>query len=183
MLDDATIGLAGPETAIGDALGLALKTLANNTAKKNQVIILLTDGANNAGSLLPLASSEIAAKLGIRIYTIGLGADHLKIQTIFGEGQDVNPSRDLDEKTLQKIADMTHGLFFRAKDPNALKTIYQKIDALEPVETDRVIYRPQTELYIWPLGLAWLFLLLNFLRLFHGVFKSPLYTKIFHGKS
>jgi len=156
MLNDASIGLAGPTTAIGDALGLAIKYL-KDLPGDNKVIILLTDGANNAGQLSPLDSAEIAAKLDIKIYTIGLGSDSMVIQSLLGP-HTINPSQDLDETSLQKISEMTGGHYFRARDTAGLAEIYQLINQLEPIIHDQFILRPQKPLYPYFLVLA---LLLN----------------------
>lgn len=152
MIDDATIGLAGGETAIGDAIGLAIKRF-HKTPKSSRVLILLTDGANNAGVLGPIKAAELAKDSGVKIYTIGLGADQLIIRSLLGS-QIVNPSEDLDEGTLKKIAEITGGQFFRAKDTEALESIYQQINHLEPSVQQSSRYRPSTPYFQWPLGLA-----------------------------
>ncbi|SEA23260.1 Ca-activated chloride channel family protein [Desulfuromusa kysingii] len=152
LLNEAAIGLAGDRTAIGDAIGLALKRATADEAK-HQVLILLTDGVNNAGQLSPLKAAELAAQQGLKIYTIGLGADTMKVRS-FIFSQTINPSRDLDEKTLQAIAETTGGLYFRAHDSAELKKIYSLLDQLEPVEREQEVYRPITALFPWPLGAA-----------------------------
>ncbi len=152
LLNEAVIGLAGEKTAIGDAIGLAVKRLRKNEANQ-RVLILLTDGANTAGSVPPLKAAELAANEGLKIYTIGIGADEMIVRSFFGT-QRVNPSLDLDEKTLTSIAEMTGGRYFRARDTRALATIYDLLDTLEPVEKDKQYFRPQKELYPWPLAIA-----------------------------
>ena len=152
MLDDATIGLAGPETAIGDALGLATKRLMKRS-KESRVIILLTDGASNTGTLRPIKAAELAKKAGIRIYTIGIGADKLMISGLLGPEM-VNPSADLDENALKKIAKITGGEFFRAKNSKALENVYEKLDQLEPISAEPGVFRPTEQLYPWPLTIA-----------------------------
>lgn len=159
MLDDASIGLAGPRTAIGDAIGLSIKYL-KELHGSNQVLILLTDGANNSGQVLPLDAAELARQLGIKIYTIGLGSDGMVINGFLGP-QTINTSDDLDETTLKEIAEMTGGHYFRAKDTAGLAEIYDYINQLEPLSRDTLTMRPQTALYPIPLGIA---LLLNLLR-------------------
>jgi Ca-activated chloride channel family protein len=151
-LDNATIGLAGEFTAMGDAIGLAVNHLRNEE-KNSRVIILLTDGASNTGALSPDQASLIAKQAGIRIYTIGIGADRLIVTTPFGE-QIINPSADLDEDALMRIAKTTGGEFFRAKNTEKLKNIYTQINQLETVNKNNVILRPVTALYQWPLGVA-----------------------------
>lgn len=154
MLNEAEIGLAGKETAIGDAIGLAIKRLREQ-AENSRVLVLLTDGANTAGSVDPLSAAKLAAQLGLRIYTIGVGADQLRINvpSMFGS-QIVNPSADLDEKTLRAIAKVTNGTYFRAKDTAGLEEIYQQLDQIEPAAKDEDFFRPIRSLYSWPLGAA-----------------------------
>jgi len=155
LLDEAVIGLAGKATAIGDAIGLATKRLQEGEtgASAEQVLILLTDGVNTAGAVAPLQAAELAAKRGLTIYTIGIGADAMMIESFFGSRQ-VNPSAELDEKTLTEIAQKTGGRYFRAHNTSELQQIYQLIDQLEPVEKDKQVYRPRHALFMWPLGLA-----------------------------
>ncbi len=135
MLEDASIGLAGPQTAIGDAIGLAVKRLQNSKAKQ-RVLILLTDGANN-----------------IRIYSIGFGANHMLISGFFN-AHVVNPAADLDEDTLKEIAAATGGLFFRATNSLELEKVYRSIDELEPTANKKAAFRPITPLFHWPLAVA-----------------------------
>ncbi len=151
LLDEAQMGLAGKQTAIGDAIGLAVKRLREQP-KENRVLILLTDGANTAGNVDPLKAADLAAQEGIRIYTIGVGADAQMVRTPFGLTQ-VGGS-DLDEPTLQAIASKTGGEYFRARDVQSLQKIYQIMDKMEPVSKDSLSYRPVDELYQWPLALA-----------------------------
>ena len=152
MLEDASIGLAGKQTAIGDAIGLAVKRLRQFT-DESRALVLLTDGVNNAGSVPPLEAAQLAAKAGIRIYTIGIGADKFTINGLLGS-QVVNPSSDLDEDTLKQIAKLTNGIYFRAKDIKSLESVYHAVDKLEPITTDPAIFRPITPLYPWPLALV-----------------------------
>jgi len=152
LLMESVIGLAGKETAIGDAIGLAIKRLKDNH-DSSRVLILLTDGANTAGEISPLKAAELAASHGLKIYTIGIGADEMIRQSLFGR-QRINPSQDLDEKTLTTIAESTGGLYFRARDTAELDRIYQQLNELEPVEVDKQTLRPVQSLYMWPLGLG-----------------------------
>jgi Ca-activated chloride channel family protein len=152
LLDEAVIGLAGDNTAIGDAIGLAVKRLKNQPANSH-VLILLTDGANTAGEVTPLKAAELAAANGLKIYTIGVGADEMNVPSLFGS-RTVNPSLDLDEKTLIKIAESTGGYYYRARNTEELNNIYMRLDELEPIEKDKQYFRPRTELYIYPLALA-----------------------------
>ncbi|MEJ2360885.1 MAG: VWA domain-containing protein [Gammaproteobacteria bacterium] len=153
MLDQAVIGIAGKATAIGDAIGLAVKRL-QHYPHQSRVLILLTDGANDAGEVSPIQAAKLAAKEHIRIYTIGVGADRMLVQGFFGNQVAVNPSSDLDAHALRKIASVTGGKFFRAKNTRQLREIYHELDKLEPTVTNRATFRPFTALYMWPLGLA-----------------------------
>lgn len=157
FLLEAQIGFAGEQqTAIGDAIGLSVKRLRERPGDRH-VMVLLTDGANNGGEVKPIPAAKLAAENNIVIYTIGVGADELVIPGPFGGSfgsRTVNPSRDLDEATLQQVADITGGQYFRARSPKQLEAIYQLLDDLEPVEDDVKTYRPQKSLFYWPLTLA-----------------------------
>jgi Ca-activated chloride channel family protein len=154
LLQDSAIGLAGEQTAIGDAIGLAVKRLLENP-QGSKVLVLLTDGASNAGEVQPIKAAELAAKQGLTIYTIGIGADEMIVNSFFG-AQRVNPSADLDEKTLSEIAKATGGKYFRARDGKQLEKIYALLDELQPVIQDKQTFRPQRALFYWPLGVAML---------------------------
>jgi Ca-activated chloride channel family protein len=149
LLNEAAIGLAGKSTAIGDAIGLAVKRLRNQP-QENRVLILLTDGANTAGSVDPLKAADLAAAEGLRIHTIGVGADSRLVRGLLGSRQISNT--ELDEATLTAIAEKTGGRYFRARDIAGLEAIYQLLDELEPVSQEEEVYRPVRELYAWPLA-------------------------------
>ncbi len=156
LLQEAFIGLAGQATAIGDAIGLAVKHLSaqqsnlgneqgeqeNKKIGSEQVLILLTDGVNNRGELTPLRAAEIAAKKGLKIYTIGIAN---------------RGSREIDEATLRQVAKITGGQYFRAYNASDLVAIYQLLDELEPVEKDVESYRPIKSLFYIPLTASFLF--------------------------
>jgi len=152
MLDEAQVGFAGRNTALGDAIGLAIKRLHEEHAH-DRVLVLLTDGASNAGEVSPRQAAKLAADAGVRIYTIGIGAGRRRVMTVFGMRY-VNTSADLDEDTLKAIARITRGTYFRARDTAALKDVYRRLDRLEPAVADTAWLRPLTALYYWPLGLA-----------------------------
>lgn len=152
LLEESVIGLAGEQTAIGDAIGLGVKRLRERPAE-NRVLILLTDGANTAGEVHPMDAARFAAKLGLKIYTIGVGADVAMMRRLYGSVR-VNPSADLDEPTLAAIARATGGRYFRARQTDELVEIYRTLDELEPVVSDDEQFRPTIELFYWPLGLA-----------------------------
>ncbi|PXX90985.1 BatB protein [Marinobacter vulgaris] len=152
LLIEAGIGMAGRATAIGDALGLAVKRLRDRP-QEQRVVILLTDGANTAGEIAPDKAAEIARAAGVRIYTIGIGAESMVERGLLGSRR-VNPSRDLDEDLLKRISQQTGGEYFRARSLAELELIYESINQLEPIELEGKHYRPVTELYPWPAGLA-----------------------------
>jgi Ca-activated chloride channel family protein len=171
FLQEAQIGFAGQETAIGDAIGLAVKRLKERPAE-SRVLILLTDGQDTASSVRPLDAAQLASDLGIRIYTIGIGAERMTLPGLFGSSfgsRQVNPAADLDEATLQKIAQTTGAQYFRARDPAELAGIYQLLDQLEPVEQETVSYRPRQALGYVPLLLA---LLLSFALALRPLLRS-----------
>jgi len=171
FLDEAVVGVAGRETAIGDAIGMAIKRLraeravapaapadpvapdaqrggALHSAADRTVLILLTDGQSNAGAIQPLQAARFAAQTGLRIYTIGVGA--AAQPGFFGFAG----NNDLDEGTLKEIAKITGGRYFRATDADALQAVYQQIDQLEPVAGRDQWLRPTDEWFFYPLGLA-----------------------------
>ncbi|HEY0290569.1 MAG TPA: VWA domain-containing protein [Pseudomonas sp.] len=159
-LDEARIGIAGKNTAIGDAIGLALKRLRLRPAQ-SRVLVLITDGANNSGQIDPATAARLAAQEGVKIYPIGIGADPDKgVASVLG----LNPSLDLDEASLKELADITGGQYFRARDGVQLAKIGQTLDALEPVTQQPTQARPTRALYHWPLGAA---LLLSVLLVIH----------------
>jgi Ca-activated chloride channel family protein len=123
------------------------------------VLVLLTDGVNDAGSITPREAARAAKAAGVRIYTIGIGADQMRVQGFFGS-QMVNPSADLDADMLTTIATETGGRFFRATDSSALADAYRAIDALEPMPQRGPALRPKRELFRWPLGAAIVLLLI-----------------------
>ena len=160
LLNEAGLGMAGRATAIGDAVGLAVKRLRDRP-QEQRVAIMLTDGANTAGEITPDKATEIANAAGVRLYTIGIGAESMLQRGLFGSNR-VNPSRDLDEDLLTRMAEQTGGRYFRARSLPELEMIYDSINQLEPLEQDGQYFRPVTELYVWPAGIAiaiWLMLL------------------------
>lgn len=160
-LDEALIGIAGKNTAIGDAIGLAVKRLRQRPAD-SRVLVLVTDGANTGGEIEPMTAARLAAEEGVKIYPIGIGADPQQSGVIglFG----LNPGLDLDEPTLRAIADLTGGEYFRARDSEELQTIDASLDRLEPVAQQPTLARPAQALYPWPLSAALLLSLLLVLR-------------------
>lgn len=151
LIQEEQIGFAGEQTAIGDAIGLGIKRLENKPSDK-KILILMTDGANTAGRVKPDQAARFAASQHLRIHTIGIGADSMKVQSFFGS-QTVNPSNDLDEKMLTNIANQTGGKYFRAKSTEDLHRIYETLDKLEPTPAQDIWQRPITSYFHW-LGLA-----------------------------
>ncbi len=139
LLEESAIGLAGELTALGDAVGLAIKRLRERP-EDNRVLVLLTDGTNTAGAVEPLDAVRLAADQGLKIYTIGVGDDRHNIV------------QDLDDETLREIADIGGGLYFRARATEELEQIYAKLDELEPVSDDVEKFYPTFDLFHWPLG-------------------------------
>ncbi len=168
-LSEATEGLAGRSTSIGDALGLAVKHL-QNVPDKGRLIILLTDGANNSGVLAPLKAAELARDDGIKIYTIGLGAA-TDTNSFNGLFLSMNASAELDEQTLTDVAKMTGARYFRATDMKSLQAIYQSINKMEIVSQDEATVRPQHDYYPWPLACA-LVLLMHLLAKSSGLLNK-----------
>ena len=155
QLQEAQLGFAGPSTAIGDAIAITVKKLrALPTAGSNgRVVILLTDGANTSGEIEPREAARLAHSAGIKIYTIGLGADSM-IERGFLFNREINPSADLDEATLTYIADITGGQYFRARSPRQLQQVYEAINELEPLPQEAETFRPIKELFYYPAAAA-----------------------------
>ncbi|MBR9986829.1 MAG: VWA domain-containing protein [Desulfosarcina sp.] len=151
ILDRLEIGAAGKSTAIGDAIGIALKRLADIESRSN-IIILLTDGQSNAGELSPDTAGEIAVQKAVKIYTIGVGsrgkAPYLVKDPLFGERY-VYQQVNIDEDTLRAIADKTGGLYFRAENLEGLQRIYDTIDAMETTAVKVDIFAEYNEIYPW----------------------------------
>jgi Ca-activated chloride channel family protein len=152
LLKETPLGIAGGKTAIGDAIGLAVKRLFDRPAD-SRVLILLTDGQNNVGEVTPIQAAQIAAQQGVKIYTIGFGADELVVPGLLFN-RTINPSSELDAATLTQIADLTGGIYQRARNTQELEAIYEALDELEPIEQDQETYRPVKSLFYWPLGIA-----------------------------
>ena len=160
-LDEVSIGMAGESTAIGDAIGIATNRLKDLEAK-SRVMILLTDGSNQAGKVEPIDAAKAAKAMGVKIYSIGVGSKGLvPVPTQFGYQ---NVKIDLDETLLTEIAQLTGGQYYRATDTESLAQIYQTIDELEKTEREIEVYRLYEEaysLFTWP-ALAFILLELCF---------------------
>lgn len=141
LLDEAQVRMLGPRTMLGDAIGVAIQ-LFQRSQVEERVLIVLTDG-NDTGSMVPpLRAAEIAQDNGVTIYPIAMGDPGAA-----GE-------QALDEVTLNAVADATGGEYFHADDRADLDRIYQTLDQLNPKQVETLSYRPEHELYFWPLGLA-----------------------------
>lgn len=161
QLDTSTIGLAGRETAIGDAIGLAVKRLRDRPPAE-RVLVLLTDGVNTAGSLSPERATDLAVSSGLRIHTIGMGSDGGPRQGMFGLMLPATGA-EIDEAMLEAIASRTGGRYFRARNASELAQIYSELDRLEPLAEPGPAVRLQRELFHWPLAAALVLLLAGLL--------------------
>lgn len=162
LLADIKTGMIEDGTAIGNGIANGVNRLKDSDAK-SKVIILLTDGVNNAGEVDPISAAEIAAKFGIRIYTIGVGTRGeapYPVQTPFGTRYQMMPV-EIDEALLKKISDLTGGQYFRATNNRALEEIYNKIDKMEKTKIEITSYKNAKELYAGWLEIGFLFLLLE----------------------
>ena len=161
-VDRLQVGLAGDATAIGSAIATCANRLRDQPAK-SKIIVLLTDGANNAGKITPFAAAEAAHALGIKIYTIGAGSDDV---AKFPQGRDPFSGRiiyttipvDIDNDALQKIADIGEGKFYRAADYDTLKRVYQEINKLETSKVAVKHFQHVKEYFTWALYPGLLFL-------------------------
>ncbi len=151
QLQTSAIGIAGRETAIGDAIGLSVKRLREQP-QAQRVLVLLTDGVNTAGTLQPLEAAELARAENLRIYTIGIGGDS-QYGGMFGMLMP-QVADQIDEATMTRIAESTGGRYFRARSAQELAAIYAELDRLEPAEQHGETLRPIVELFVWPLSAA-----------------------------
>ncbi|WP_024517186.1 VWA domain-containing protein [Bradyrhizobium sp. Tv2a-2] len=152
LLEQTQVGMAGQQTAIGDTIGLAIKTFATSTAKQ-KLLILLTDGNDTASRVPPEHAADIARQNDVTIYTIGVGDPKAT-----GENR-------VDLGVLQAVASTTHGQFFRAEDGAQLQAIYADIDRLAPAKLETLSWRPKLPLFQWPLGAAVILSLLLWLAM------------------
>ncbi|MGV3740366.1 MAG: VWA domain-containing protein, partial [Gammaproteobacteria bacterium] len=149
-IDDASVGLAGKSTSMGDAMGLAIKRLQQVPAQ-GRMIILLTDGVSNTGVLTPLKAATLASEEKIQINTIGLHSS-LDLRSFDGLFLSMSGAADLDEDTLKLVAKTTGGHYFRATDQASLERIYGYIDKMARVHQDQAEIRPRYDYYPWFLG-------------------------------
>lgn len=165
LLDDLEMGVIEDGTAIGMGIATAINRLKESEAE-SKVIILLTDGQNNAGEIDPVTAADLAVTYGIKIYTIGAGtrgtAPYPIQDPIFGRRYQ-NIQVNIDEEMLTQVANLTDGKYFRATDSEQLENIYAEIDELEKSEVEELIYTDYEDLYARYLGLSLGFLFLSFL--------------------
>ena len=141
LVDLMSVGMAGPRTAVGDAIGLAIKSFENSEVEQ-RLLILLTDGSDTASKMTPINAAEIAKSNGVEIYTIGVGDPE-------ASGED-----RVDFETLQAIAERTGGQFFNAEDQNTLGEVYARIDELTVADVETTSWRPRESMVHWPAGVA-----------------------------
>jgi len=152
LLEEADVGMAGQMTNIGKAIVKGIELFEQDTIQ-SKVMLLLSDGVDAGTDILPLDAADMAKRDSIKIYTIGIGDPKA-------------PGSDLDEKTLEEIAELTDAQYFRAIDAKRLNEIYAELDKLEPIEYEEETYKPTTLLYYYPLGIA------IGLSLIHSLFSS-----------
>lgn len=159
LVEELEIGMIDESaTAIGDAIGISVKHLRTHPENR-RIMILLTDGINNAGELTPVQAAQLARTEGITMHVVGIASDQFAQRSMFGSRPGALIS-EIDDATMAEIAEMTGGRYFRARTLEDMVDIYAELDAMEPIEQDEQTYRPVTQLFHWPLGTA---LLLSFL--------------------
>ena len=144
LLNEIGIGIAGNQTAMGDALALATQSVASVPAE-NRIVILMSDGIANAGNVSVEEALKVAKEANVKVYTIGIGSDKQAIQDFFGFVQ-MNALADLDEEMLRKVASETGGQYFRAKSTSDLQQIYNLINQLEAIKAENISVRPRREM-------------------------------------
>jgi len=159
LLGQMEVGMIEDGTAVGMGLATAVKRLQASDAE-SQVVVLLTDGRNNTGEIGPVTAGQMARALGVRVYTIGAGGEGLARIPVGGRRY-ANVEVDIDEASLQEVAETTGGRYFRATDRQGLSEIYEEIDALETTEIEVENFTTYGELFHYPLAAGLLFLLLE----------------------
>ena len=175
LLNEISVGMIADGTAIGMGIASAVNRLRGSDAK-SKIVILITDGENNAGNIDPITAAELAKTFGVKVYTIGVGKGGLVPfpvnDPLFGKRY-VQAQVEIDEMTLKRIADITNGLFFRARDPEALAGIYEKINELEKTEVKVKEYLSYDPLFHWFLIPALALLLLEIILSRTVLLKVP----------
>ena len=160
LLEAIEVGMAGPHTALGDAIGLAIQTFKASEIEQ-RLLILLTDGSDTGSRMTPLNAAKIAAQNRVEIFTIGVGDPE-------GQAED-----RVDFETLEQIATSANGKFFTAGSAEALASVYARIDDLVPRETKTVSYRPRRALVHWPAGAAVIIAILGYVLLLISIRRPP----------
>lgn len=175
FVDDLTIGMADPRgTAIGEALAVALKRM--NFESNSKVLVLVTDGTNNSGSISPLEAAQVAAKRGVRVHTIAVGTGGevpIPVKTRFGTRRIIRQNLPIDEKTLKEISEITGGIFFNAKSFEKLKLVYDEIDKLEGRASEVDSFKVFEEHYVKALEVSLALFFLYFLLTTTSFFRIP----------
>ena len=170
MLNNALPGMAGFATAIGDAIGVAVRELKDRN-ENSRIVILLTDGTDNASNIPPIEAARIASRYGIRIYTVGIGKDG-PVPFPDQIGRIIMAEVGMDEELLKEVATITGGVYFRATDDYSLAKIYNKINELEKIDLNIKEYQISQPLYRYPLGYACVLL---FLLALHPIYRRVTY--------
>ncbi|MGF1792218.1 VWA domain-containing protein [Photobacterium profundum] len=157
QINQLALGLVGYMTAIGEGLAIATKTFIDSEAPQ-RVMILLSDGSNTIGAVEPMDAAQLAKDSNVTIYTVGLGAETMMVENVFGDLHETNPAWDLDEALLTDIAELTGGKYFRARNQNELANVYSLIDGLEPVSETEQTWQPRYDLFPYPLFVTLIFL-------------------------
>lgn len=165
QLADVSPNIAGPGTAMGDSIALGVKKLRERPPG-SRILLLVADGVNTSGSIRPIDAARLAAREGVRIYTIGVGSEDKAVQIMEHGKLIVRDDLGLDETVLREIAEIANGAYFRASNTHALEEIYSRIDQLEKSQAEsRTVMLPHP-LFQWPLGAALI------LMLVHGLFPE-----------
>ncbi len=149
LLNSIRVGMAGPQTALGDAVGLAIRTFERSEVEQ-RMLIILTDGSDTASKMTPLNAAAIAAQNDVKIFTIGIG------------NPDAAGEERVDFEVLKEMAKKASGKFFTPDDQESLLQVYQEIDSSVPRETKTLSYRPEISLIHWPAGMACIVILLSY---------------------
>ena len=144
LMDEIDIGIAGSQTAMGDALAMAVQSVMS-VPENARIVILMSDGFANAGTIQMEEALQLAKTANVRVYTIGIGSDRQSIQNFLGFAS-LNPTLDLDEETLRQVANQTGGQYFRAKSTQDLREIYNIIDQMETTDAEELTVQPRKEM-------------------------------------
>ena len=169
---EAQLGLAGQRTALGDGIALSIATMEDSDSEHTPVVLMLTDGMINTGVIDAEEALHLARNTRVRMHTIGIGSDEMIVQGLFGERR-IDPSAEMDEQFLTEIAQSTGGEYFRARNENEMRRIYELIDELEPIASDDEELRPRRSLAHWPLAAAFLAFMLALISNIYRQHRQP----------